>query len=288
VIGQLDQTLHDGLTPVGGGVPAYATPGLGGDVSPILERVERARDFFVDQFGIEPRVAVLLLGPDDWAARSSHPLYGMPNFRAGNLVLAGEPNAFWAGLASLAEGEVADGRERLERAYPSGGDGIDLTPFFDLLAVHELAHIFIEADGRTPSKFWLLELACNLFLHAYVEVEEPEHLPTLAAFSSVFAEIDASRFTHRTLDDFERSYAYGMDGANYGWFQTRLHVGAKHLYDTGGLAAIHGMWRVLAEEPGGDLESLFGEHLGPAAVELLHELSAPSPSPGADNEATTA
>lgn len=287
MIGTLDSTLHEGLTSVGGRVPTYITPGLDADVDQVIERVARARDFFVKQLGIDPRLAVLVLGPDDWTARATHPLYGMPNFRAGNLVLAGEPNPFWAGLAALATSEVPDGRERLERVYPSGPDGIDLSPLFDLLAVHELAHIFIEVDGRTPSRFWVLELACNLLQHSYVEVEEPEHLSTLTTFPSVFAEIDASRFTHRTLDDFERSYAHGMDGANYGWFQSKLHVGARHLYDTRGAAAIQGMWRLLAEEPAGDLDTLLGQHLGPGAVALLRELRLPSRHGGAEAPAGT-
>lgn len=92
----------------------------------------------------------------------------------------------------------------------------------------------------------------------------------------MFADIDASQFTHRTLDDFERSYAHGMGGANYGWFQSKLHVAAKHAYDTGGIAAVHGTWRLLTEERSGDLDTLLDQHLGTTAVALLRELGQPS------------
>jgi hypothetical protein len=277
VIGNLDEALHRGLEPFPGHVPVYVSPGLEGDIAAVVGRIERAHRFYVDQLGIEPRVAVLILGPDDWAARSNHPLYGMPNYRDGNLVLAGEPNPFWTGLADLAIGEVPGARQRLAGAYADRDDTIDLSPFFDLLGVHELAHVFIEADGRVPSRFWVLELACNVLLHAYVVAEEPEQLPTLEAFPAVLAGIAPSRFTHRTLEDFERSYAYDMDGANYGWFQTKFHVAAKQIYDVGGPSVTHGMWSALAEEQSTDLEQLLAEHLGAPAVELLRELSEPRP-----------
>jgi hypothetical protein len=272
VIGNLDETLHRGLEPFPGHESVYVSRGLGADIAPMIERIERAHRFYVDQLGIEPRVAVLILGPDDWVARSNHPLYGMPNYRDGNLVLAGAPNLFWNGLAEMAAREVPSGRQRLADTYDGGDDTIDLSPFFGLLGVHELAHVFIEADGRVPSRFWVLELACNVLLHAYVAAEEPEQIPTLEAFPSVLAGIAPSRFTHRTLEDFERSYAYDMDGANYAWFQTKFHVAAKEIHDAGGPSVTHAMWSVLAEDESTDLERLLARYLGAPAVELLREL----------------
>ncbi|MEW6153888.1 MAG: hypothetical protein AB1673_07855 [Actinomycetota bacterium] len=275
MIGNLDETLHRGLEPFGSTLPAHVSAGLHEGVAATIQRVEHAHRFFIDQLGVEPRIAVLVLGPDDWARRSNHPLYGMPNFRDGNLVLAGEPNPFWTGLVGLAASEVPGGGELLQRSYPGPGSSVDLSPFFDLLGVHELAHIFIAADGRVPSRLWVLELACNVLLHAYVALEEPEHLPTLETFPSVFAAIVANRFTHRTLDDFDRSYAHGMDGANYGWFQAKLHVAAKSIFDFGGMDVTSRVWDLLAGEPSSrDLTDTLEHHLGLPAVHLLRELGA--------------
>ena len=273
MIGNLDETLHRGLEPFGSALPAHVPAGLHDGVAATIQRVEQAHRFFVAQLGIEPRIAVLILGPEDWAGRSNHPLYGMPNYRDGNLVLAGEPNPFWTGLVGLAAIEIPGGGELLQRSYPGPNSGVDLSPFFDLLGVHELAHIFIAADGRVPSRLWVLELACNVILHAYVAFEEPQNLPTLETFPSVLAAIAASRFTHRTLDDFERSYAHGMDGANYGWFQAKLHVAAKSIFDSVGREATARVWDLLAVEPSSrNLTDTLEHHLGPAAVHLLREL----------------
>jgi hypothetical protein len=279
MIGNLDESLHYGLGPFRSALPAYVSAGLHDGVAATIQRVEQAHRFFVDQLGVEPRIAVLILGPDDWAGRSNHPLYGMPNYRDGNLVLAGEPNPFWTGLVGLAASEVPGGGELLQRCYPRLGSGVDLSPFFDLLGVHELAHIFIAADGRVPSRLWVLELACNVLLHAYVALEEPQNLPMLETFPSVFATIAASRFTHRTLDDFDRSYAHGMDGANYGWFQAKLHVAARSIFDSGGMEATARVWDLLADEPSSrNLTDTLEHHLGPPAVHLLRELGAPQGS----------
>lgn len=251
MIGALDESLHRGLVPVDSAVPAFVSPGLEGDVAGALARVERAHAFYCRHLEIEPRIAVLILGPEDWAARSNHPLYGMPNYRDGNLVLAGRPNPFWGGLVQLAVGEIPEAAERLSDVYGSDGGAIDLSPFFELLGVHELAHIFIQAGDRVPPTLWNLELACNVFLHAYVSSVEPEALPTLETFPALFARIPAERFTHRTLADFEAAYAQGMDGANYGWFQSAFHVAAKHIHDAVGGSVARDLWRLLADAGAG-------------------------------------
>jgi len=273
MIGSLDESLHRGLKPVSSTVPAFVSPGLETDVAETIERVERAHAFFVSALGIEPRLAVLVLGPTEWAQRSNHPLYGMPNYRDGNLVLAGQPNPFWGGLVELAVGEIPDAARLLEGVYRSERGGADLSPFFDLLGVHELAHIFIEAGGRVPAQLWVLELACNVFLHTYVATEEPKELAALETFPAVFARIASDRFTHQTLADFEASYAQGMDGANYAWFQSRFHVAAKRIYDAGGASVPSDLWRVLAEAGADGFEELVAERLGRTSGDVLRRLT---------------
>lgn len=272
MIGTLDKSLSDGLHPVAASVAAYASPGLG-DVSAMVARIERAQRFLVDRLGVDPRLAVLVLSQDDWAARSAHPLYGMPNFRDGNLVLAGEPNPFWEGMVSLAVAEVPGAGAELARVYPAGAAGPDLRPFFDLLGVHELAHVFIEAARRTPRQLWALELSCNVLLQAFVTHEEPASLAVLETFPRLFAAVPAQRFAHRSLGDFERSYAHGMDGANYGWFQSHLQMMAKSVCDGGGHGAVGALWALLADDVA-DLAPALAKRFGPVVAGHLAELGA--------------
>lgn len=272
MIGTVDTSLHSGLTPVSGPVQAYVSPSLETDPSATITRIGRAHSFFVEHLGVEPRMAVLVLAPDDWAERSNHPLYGMPNYGAGNLVIAGEPNPFWTGLVAVAGNGNPRAQRQLREVYGRNGD-VDLTPFFDLLAVHELAHIFIEADGRVPPRLWILELACNVLLHSYVAAEEPAALPVLETFPAVLGSVPVSRFTHRTLEDLERSYAQGMDPDNYGWFQSKLHLAAAHIHDDLGTSAARTTWEALASSRTDDAADPLVHALGPAVTALIQELS---------------
>lgn len=270
MIGTLDQGLHDGLTSVpGANIPAYVSSELETDVVPVLRRVEAAHRFLSDTLRIEPRAALLYLSPEDWSPRTSHPLYGMPNYRDGNLIVAGRPNPFWEGLLAIVAEESPAEIAELRRVYGDTSGRVDLGPFFDLLAIHELAHIFIEAGGRAPRWLWLGEFVCNLFLHAYVATAEDERLPILETFPRAFASLGPSRFTHRSLEDFDRAYAYGMDGANYGWYQSRFHVAAKQTFGDTGLRSAIGMWEVLGAGSDGDVVRLLDEHVGTVAGGLV-------------------
>lgn len=273
MIGNLDRSLHRGLEQRPGALPVFVSPGLG-DVAELVGRIERAHAFFVAHLEVEPRVAVLILDPSDWAARSNHPLYGMPNYRDGNLVLAGEPNPFWGGFVELAAAEVPGGRQLLEDAYPSDSGTPDLAPFFELLGIHELAHVFIEAAGRVPEKLWLLEYTCNLFMEAYVGGVEPDLRATLQTFPSVFARIAPDRFSHRTLEQFETAYAYGMDGANYGWFQSTFQVAAMHALAVAGPTAVRDTWDRLPSPASAELDREVRSQLLPIASALVPEAAA--------------
>jgi hypothetical protein len=99
-------------------------------------------------------------------------------------------------------------------------------PFFELLAIHELTHVFLDHGRVDLPRLWLAELACNLDLHGYVASEEPNQLPVLETLPLAIAACDPERVTYRSLADFEERYAFGMDPLNYAWYQCRLHRAA--------------------------------------------------------------
>ena len=119
--------------------------------------------------------------------------------------------------------------------FPLGG-GIKLGPFFDLVAVHEVAHVFHEGSQHFP-RLWLQEFFANLCLHAWVADRRPEALLTLLTLPRLGAKAPAKAFTYRSRDDFERLYS-DVGGANYVWFQFRLQLAAAALYDRAGSRAV--------------------------------------------------
>ena len=218
--------------------PVLASRGLdAGTVSRLAARTAAASRYLSALFSYEPRFALLVLGPEDWDSRSPGLVYGMPNYEQGNLLIAGTSNRFWEESLELIKAGAPDRLPGLSAVYGTGDGGIDLTPFFGLLPVHELAHAFVN-DGplRLPRR-WLDELECNLAMHGYVAAEEPGQLPALITFPAAIAAIEPPGTGYRMLADFDTYYAGNMDPWNYGWYQCRLSVAAARVHDSAGAGA---------------------------------------------------
>ena len=138
--------------------------------------------------------------------------------------------------------------------YGQAAGGVDLHSFFDLLAIHELAHRFPhQVPFRFPRK-WLTEIFPNLCLHAYVTSVEPERIPDLEVFPEAVAAVAASRMPHHSPADFEALYV-DVGPQAYGWYQCRLHAAAKRVYDAAGVSVVRRLWDCFCRSSvsGGDL-----------------------------------
>ncbi|MGH8971829.1 MAG: hypothetical protein ACRD0C_01310 [Acidimicrobiia bacterium] len=227
-------------------------------------RCAAAAEFLGPVLGPAPGLVIWALNPPDWERFSPDTTYGMPHYAQGNLYLAGGRAEFWQGLAQVIADRAGPAqRARFARVYGRPSGEADLSPFFDLLAVHELAHAFTwRGSGAFPRR-WLAELFANLCLHAYVVGSEPDRLEVLEVFPEVYAGLDAAGFPLHTLADFEAVYS-AMDGSNYAWFQSRFHRAAARIHDVSGVDAVRRLWRLgsqaeellarqLEAEAGGDV-----------------------------------
>ena len=286
----VDTSKHAGLEEVvGQGLPAYASRGLERRASSVTELCARAYRFLGGLLDFKPRVTVLVLSEADWPSRSAVALYGMPNYAEGNLCIAGERAAFWREIVDGIIGAFPEAEGELRPVYGQPDGTIDVSPFFDLLAVHELAHEFHAQGGVRFPRLWLREFFCNLALHAFVASEEPSALPVLETFPRLVARIPATAFPCRTLDAFEAVYD-GMPGPNYGWYQCRMHVAAKELYDAGGVEPIRRLWRAFRAEEAPLFEFL-GRNVHPDLKRIAERLDRPraraeSPPPARSTRAS--
>jgi hypothetical protein len=237
----IDTARHDGLRRLDGfPFPVLASEGLAPRARLLAARATRALRFLAASLAVEPDIALLVLAHDDWDGRAGFPLYGMPNYVAGNVVVAGQPSDFWRGFVDLVAEADPAGLETLRQAYDADGE-IDLSRFFDLLAIHEIGHHFHHVGGVHFPRLWLMELFCNLCLHVYVAEQDADALPVLECFPAVVAAISPNCFPHPDLRAFEQLYNR-MPPQNYGWYECRLHVAAKRVYDAGGAAALRRLW----------------------------------------------
>ena len=227
-----------------------ASPGTEDAARAAAARCERAYRHLGRILGTRPDVRVLVLSPADWELHAAFPVYGMPHYTdERTLVVAGRDSEFWHAVVPPADRIDLAAAAALRDAY---GEPPQLARFFDLLAVHELAHLFHVQAGREFPRLWLRELFVNLCLHAYVAEAEPESLPALETLPAVVTAGGHDHLEHHTLADFERLYS-GVGAVNYGWYQCHFHTAAARIYAAGGTSALQRAWEVLPGTAEADL-----------------------------------
>jgi hypothetical protein len=226
--------LRVGLVEVPDGLlPTFASPGLEERARAIGAIASDSYEYLTGLLGFSPKAQVLVVSETDWPRVTEQPLYGLPNASNGTLVVAGTEAPFWSSFVEMAG---PDAEAELEAVYGAPDGTIQVGAFMDLVAVHEVAHVFHEGSQHFP-RLWLQELFANLCLHAWVAECSPDQLTSLLTLPRLGAEASPETFEYRSRDDFERLYS-SVGGPNYVWFQFRLQLEAAALYDRAGSGAI--------------------------------------------------
>jgi len=214
----------------------------------IANRIENASAYNYKLLGFKADVMVLVLSNDDWSKHTSFPVYGMPHYTNNKtLIIAASDNDFWKSFLPTLEKLPASLAEQIKKAYIVNDRQLSMQPFFDLLAIHELGHAFHIQGGLTMQRKWMGELFCNLLLHTYIAGREPGLLPALTAFPEMVVSAGTQGFSFTTLDELEKNYELiaTQHPKNYGWYQSRLHVAAKNIYNRGGKEVLVKLWKAL-------------------------------------------
>jgi hypothetical protein len=222
----------------GYGFQVLVSPGKRTRGAAVAERCRRVLDFLAHVFGERPPFSLYVAGPDDWDRVAYVPLYGMPHAVGERVVTSTKPAAFWDEYARALLSDLTPGdQERLHAVYddpPRLGER-----FADLVVAHELAHLFHEFDestGRTDfPRLWVAELFANIGFHGYIAQVEPDQLPVLETICQLTWGARDS-WPVRTLNRMEDGLADGP--LNYLWFEFRLLVVAKSIWEAGGVRAL--------------------------------------------------
>ncbi len=207
--------------------------------------------YFASLFpGVRPRLIATFLTPADWKRGYGVPSYYPPDKR---LRIATDDNPFWQSFGRIARVASPFGAyPKLKKTYADENGILQMRRFFDLIAVHELAHAFEHQGGAVLPTLWLKEIFANLALYTFVATKQPSELANLTTFPEAQTRIAAFNLMIRlrgytTLDDFDRHYPAGnpkapMGDENYGWYQLRFILVARDLFHADGARALERLW----------------------------------------------
>jgi hypothetical protein len=228
-------------------IQAYYSPGNEERARIIAERCEKAINYVNRLVGFRPKVSLFVLNPEHWKKYATFPVYGMAHYSNNErLIIASQDNDLWKSFVPALDRVPKEMADQIKQAYTLGDGTLSMMAFFDLLALHELGHAFHEQAGLTMPRLWIQELFSNLMLHTYIAENEPEKLPVLEIFPEAVVAAGTFGFEFTTLADFEKKYS-NMEPRNFAWYQGKLHVAAKRIYDDGGERTFIKLWQGLRE-----------------------------------------
>jgi hypothetical protein len=231
--------------------PVYVSSGTEARAQAIAVRCQRAYRFLDTTLNSNPKISVLILAPEDWEKFTGSPMFGVPQtVDTQTVVVAGQDSELWKMIVPPMEYLPPDQAHTINNVYKQADGSVSVAAYMDLLPVHEIGHLFIDQTANTfdfhlPRR-WLIELFCNLCLHAYVANEEPAEMERLIAFPEAVLALGYSHLEHTNLNDFEQLYA-GMEPPNFVWYLSQLHVAAHHIYDAGGIESVQAMFRTIVQ-----------------------------------------
>lgn len=242
----------------------------------MAELCERAMAYMDTVLEFRPAMELKVLSAEDWSAHTDFPVYGMPHpLRDTTLILAAEDNAMWRSLLPDPTQLPPQLAAEMRKAYGMPDGSISAQRFFDLLCLHELAHLY---HLQRPVKFprsWSSELFANMFLHTFIAERETLLLPALTVFPTMVVTAGSEEYVYTTLAQLEANYELiaTQHPKNYGWYQCKWHRAAADIFDEGGVAALRDYWDLFSvpHEPMDDAElaALLSEKVHPTVARMM-------------------
>jgi hypothetical protein len=230
----------------------YYSNGTGERARQIAARIDKVIAYYDTSIGFAPAAKILVLNPGDWGKYSAKgAVFGMPHYTENKtLVVASEDNPFWKSFTPPIDKLPKELATQVMSAYSDKSGHLSMQPFFDLLAIHELAHAYHNQGGLTMQRKWMGELFANILLHTYIAENEPGLLPALTVFPRLVMRQGTQGFAFTSLTDFEEKYddIARQNPRNYGWYQCTLHDAAADIYNAGGSEVTKKLWVALKKQ----------------------------------------
>jgi hypothetical protein len=210
-----------------------------------------AYEYFAVEFpGVRPQLIATYLKPVDWPRNYGVPSYYPPDKR---LRVATDDSPLWQSFGRIVHVASPFGAyPRLKKTYSDEHGDLRLRRFFDLFAVHELAHAFELQGGAVLPTLWMKEVFANLAMYTFIATKHPSELANLTTFPDALTRVGAFNVMIRlrgytSLDDFDAHSPAGnsrapMSNENAVWYQMRLVLVAREMFEHDGARALERLW----------------------------------------------
>lgn len=210
----------------------HFSPGYAARAQRLGKLVVEGHRFLAEWLGIEARTTLSILRRESWRRLRRAP-YGYPHSvpdKATIFAPAHYPPRLISRLRALYEAAPPSLQQKVGAISCPAGTSHSLDAqiklFYDLVAIHELGHLFIHHLQLSLGTHWLTELVANLFATAFFVEERPD----LACQWFAWAEIQAlASVPYRSLAEYEHYYTK-LDFVNANYYQGQLNLQAKQIW----------------------------------------------------------
>lgn len=179
---------------------------------------------------VEMPFTLSILRRENWEVMRRVP-YGYPHSNASRMTIfipARYPPRLVARLQTLVESADPALQAVVRHGFPTWDAAI--FRFLDMVAVHELGHLFITALQLEFGAKWLHEFVADLFATAYFAEMAPTSLP----FWLAWAQIQNSQgVPYTSLADYEQHYEH-LDFTNANFYQGQFNLWAYEVWQREG------------------------------------------------------
>lgn len=211
-------------------VTLHFSPGYAKRAQTLGQLVSEAHFFLAEWLNVEARTTLSLLRRESWRRVRRVP-YGYPHSipDRGTLFapahypprLVSRQRALFEAASPALQEQICQDRSQIDMA---------IKQFFDLVAIHELGHLFIHHLQLQLGTRWLTELIANLFATVFFVEVRPNLAATWLAWSELQVDLEVS---YRSLEAYETHYT-SLDFANSNYYQGRFNQKALELWQQHG------------------------------------------------------
>ena len=217
-------------------LPTYYPAGAERRARQLEALVAEATVYLDGQLGVQAGVTLAVLDRERWNALITWQPYGVPGV-AGRppvafMPLGDDGVAAQDALAIEADVDprVKEGLRRIGLSYAEAS-----RRYVDLVALHELGHVYVSRLGIRPNSRWLNELLATYVAYAFMCERQPEAALLWGAMLDAYH--GAARPPRPSLTDFDARY-FGVGPRAYVLYQAQFQRLVRQVYDAHGLAVL--------------------------------------------------